>query len=167
MELIKSWEELKRRLVELVGKGRPVVICLGNELRGDDSVGVYIYRELIARGFKNVASCEDDLITCIYEILVEGKPTTLIIIDALDLKLSPGTIVTAYLEEVGEQITQLSTHKLPLTTVVKLLQEVSMYEFKTYVIGVQIGDDEPGKPMSEEVLKAANTVIRGLEGLKT
>ncbi len=166
VDVIKSQEELKRKLVEFVGSGKPAIICLGSEFGGDDSVGLYIYEKLVAEGFENVVSCEDDLITCVYEVVSGGRPSTLIIIDAVDLGLTPGIIVTSYLEEVEESTTQISTHRLSLTAVVELLKEVAKYRFETVVIGIQIGRVGPDRGISDEVLRAADIVVHGLNELR-
>lgn len=166
VEIIKSQEELNQKLVGLVGTGKPAIVCLGSEFGGDDSVGLYIYRKLITEGLEKAVSCEDDLITCVYEVVSRDKPSTLLIIDAVDLGLNPGTIITSYLKELEEFTTQLSTHRLPLTTIIELLKEVTTHEFETLIIGIQIGRAGPDQQISDEVLRAANTVVYGLKGLE-
>lgn len=166
MEIVKSQEELNQKLLGLVGTGKPVIICLGSEFGGDDSVGLHIYRKLVTEGLENVVSCEDDLITCAYEAVSRDKPSILLIIDAVDLGLNPGTIITSYLEEVEEFTTQLSTHRLPLTTIIELLKEVTTHEFRTVVVGIQIGKAGLDQRVSDEVLRAADTVVYGLKELE-
>ncbi len=166
MECVESPEELTSKLAEALKNHKPAIICLGNELRGDDSVGVHIHRKLLAEEVGNTALCEDDLVICLYDVVVERGPTALIIVDSVETAQKPGTIVVSELDEVEEQPHQLSTHRLPLTTAVKLVEEITKQRFKTLVVGIQPSTTDLQQPMSEEVMRAAEAVVSALKGLQ-
>ncbi|MEM1983522.1 MAG: hydrogenase maturation protease [Sulfolobales archaeon] len=167
MQYITSEEELSNKLAETLSGKEVNIICLGNELRGDDSVGIHICRELMRCGIRNVITCEDDPITCVYESLTERTASTLLIIDAIDLKIKPGTAVIADLDEVEEYLTPLSTHLLPLSTVTKLLKEVTKHDFNVLVLGIQVLRTDPDQSLSGDVLNTAQKVIKAITKIWT
>lgn len=158
--------ELLNKLKEVLRESRRVAItCFGKDLRGDDAVGPYICRELMKKGLNNVVVCDDDIITCLYEAITIYKPLTLILIDAVDLSLKPGTIVLTPLENIEEVGISTSTHNLPIRTIVEFIKTLVGVDLKTLVIGIQVSNLDLTQQISEEVIKSANTIVNTLTSL--
>lgn len=129
-------------------KGKYMVICIGNELRGDDGVGIYIGRKL--RKAITTEFPED----CIHKIMDE-KPDTILFVDAVDFGGEPGSVIFSELMEVPSAI---STHRLPLSLLVKLLEEEGV-KTKAYILGVQPKSVNIGEGLSPEVKKSADMLL--------
>ncbi len=158
--------ELLSKLKEVLGvHSRVAIVCVGKDLRGDDAVGPYTCRELLKKGLKNVVVCEDDIITCFYETITNYKPLTIILIDAVDLSLKPGTIVITSLEDIEEVGMSTSTHNLPIRTVVELIKTLVGVDLKILVIGIQVSNLDLTQQISDEVIKSANTIVKTLTTL--
>ncbi|MGB9631122.1 MAG: hydrogenase maturation protease [Candidatus Methanodesulfokora sp.] len=138
-------EDLKDRIKRAL-KGKYMVVCIGNELRGDDGVGIYIGRRL-----KNAITTEfpED---CIHRIRDE-KPDTILFIDAVDFGGEPGSVIFSELREASSTI---STHRLPLSLLIELLEEVKP---KAYILGIQPKSMNLGEGLSSEVRKSADMLL--------
>ncbi|MGC8932419.1 MAG: hydrogenase maturation protease [Candidatus Methanodesulfokora sp.] len=138
-------EDLKDRIKRAL-KGKYMVVCIGNELRGDDGVGIYIGRRL-----KNAITTEfpED---CIHRIRDE-KPDTILFIDAVDFGGEPGSVIFSELREAPSAI---STHRLPLSLLIELLEEVKP---KAYILGIQPKSMNLGEGLSSEVRKSADMLL--------
>ncbi|MCS7109102.1 MAG: hydrogenase maturation protease [Sulfolobales archaeon] len=161
MLILKSDTELERKVKELMD-GKVSIVCIGNELRGDDSVGIHICKELSKHGVRNQSECGDDFITCIYDVVTADKPSTLLLIDAVDLAVEPGSTVIADLDEVEEFLTPLSTHAIPLTTAVELVKAVTKHEFRALVLGIQVLSTLPNQTLSSDLVKAVDNVVKAI-----
>ena len=109
---------------------KTIVMCIGNIDGGDDAVGPYIAAKLKKVRF--------DVIDCgtvpeNYTSVVKKKnPDELIIIDAVDMNLSPGEIRIVPKEKIG--LFHISTHGIPISVLISYLEN---YVKKIVFIGVQ------------------------------
>lgn len=137
---------------------KKIFVCIGNELRGDDEVGVYIGRRLKRTSLKdNVILAYNTPENHIQEI-IEKDVETVIFFDAVDVKASPGTIILQEIFPDRPSYISISTHSIPIETIVSIIQSLSSKKMKFYIVGVQAKNLDFGSKMSREVLYAAKTL---------
>jgi hydrogenase maturation protease len=158
-----GWEE---RLRKLIGDESSTVhlIGVGNPLRQDDSVGLYVIRLLRGRGRKlgrhivvhpPSTSPERELSR------VDCTRNRVVLFDAVEANSSPGTVVFAGLGD--SRYGYFATHNIPL----RLLPNVSGNTANVYIAGVQPMEVGVGEGLSEVVREAAGKiaeVVRGQAG---
>jgi hydrogenase 3 maturation protease len=124
-------------------------MCIGNRGGGDDGVGPYIAENL--KGEFTVLDC--GVVPENYTSVVkQHNPEYLIIIDAVEMGLSPGEIRIVPKEKIG--VLHISTHGIPIPVLVNYL---SQYVKKIVIIGVQ-PKTMSGK-MSQQVIKGADLLV--------
>jgi len=105
-------------------------MCIGNRDGGDDAVGPYIADQL--------KSTTVDVLNCgttpeNYTSLVKKHdPKRLIIIDAVEMELSPGEIRIVPKEKIG--VMHISTHGIPISVLIGHLEQ---YVENIIFIGIQ------------------------------
>jgi hydrogenase 3 maturation protease len=125
-------------------------IGIGNVLKSDDGVGVYISRNI--HNTRNILSIT-------VEVSIENyigkintiEPDILIIIDCVDMKLIPGSYKLLAIEQVLDLT--FNTHNISL----KRLSE--FFHMSTFILGIQPQNLGFGETISFPVLKAANSII--------
>jgi hydrogenase 3 maturation protease len=135
--------ELKKLL-----KGNVVILGVGNELRGDDGVGVYIARKLKKKNVINAGVAPENFVGKIRKM----KPRRIVIFDALDFGGEPGEV--KIIDAKKTEGLKISTHSLPLSFFCQLFEKKEIY-----LVGIQPKGNEFGSEMSKEVKKAANKLI--------
>ena len=124
-------------------------MCIGNRDGGDDGVGPYIADNLKDE-FK-VLDC--GVVPENYTSIVkQHNPENLIIIDAIEMGLSPGEIRSVPKEKIG--VMHISTHGILISVLINYL---SQYVKNIVLIGVQ-PKTMSGK-MNQEVIKGADFLI--------
>jgi hydrogenase 3 maturation protease len=124
-------------------------MCIGNIDGGDDGVGPYIAGHL-KQDF-NVIDC--GIIPENYTSIVKKeKPDTLIIIDAVEMGLEPGSLRIVPEEKIG--VMHISTHGIPLSVLIGYLKN---YVNNIILIGVQPKNMSGG--LSKIVKKNADKLI--------
>lgn len=142
---------------------KKIFVCVGNELRGDDGVGVYIGRRLMKTSIKdNVILAYNTPENYIQEIL-EKDVETVIFFDAVDVKASAGTIILQEIFPDRPSYISISTHSIPIETIVSIIQSLAVKRIKFYIIGVQAKNFDFGSKISKEVLYAAKALIEIIE----
>ncbi|MEM2179409.1 MAG: hydrogenase maturation protease [Nitrososphaeria archaeon] len=142
-----------RELIE--DSSKKIFVCIGNELRGDDEVGVHIGRRLKKTSLKdNVILAYNTPENHIQEIL-EKDVETVIFFDAVDVKASPGTIILQEILPDKPSYISISTHSIPIETIVSIIESLSGKKMRFYIIGVQAKNLDFGSKMSKEVVYAA------------
>ena len=132
-----------------------LVAGVGNVLRGDDAVGVQVILELISDGVGEKCTLLDcgvapESFIGVFEREKNGK---IIIIDAVDMGLSPGAVEIVDTNKIAGIL--FSTHKLPLGMTLKYLEKT---EAEVVFIGVQPKATGFGVEMSEECKNAISVV---------
>lgn len=137
------------------------IVAIGNELSGDDAIGVIIGEELLrdsglmADIFIAYQSPEAYLMK-----LIEGKYTHVLFIDGIEADASPGEIFFVEPKEIISE--QLSTHRFPL----KLLLEILLKEgLRVLFIGIQVKKRGVGVDITDEVKSAGEYLIRELRNM--
>ena len=146
--------ELREFLRKYRGK-RISILCIGNELRGDDSFGILVYRGLRPKENLQLLNCGVTPENFLEEV-VRFSPSLVLLVDAIESDRPPGEIMIAPARDAGG--IAVSTHKLPLSFIDKYLS--SRINAEIVVVGVQIVSAEFGDPPSEEISKRANEISK-------
>jgi hydrogenase 3 maturation protease len=136
-----------------------IFLCIGNDMRGDDAIGPLIARNL-AKLFKN----QSELLVINAETVPENytgvirkeKPSHIIFIDAVEMKMDPGSINLVKYSEIADY--NISTHAMPLSFMIKYLE--SFTDAKLLLIGIQPKNMEMSSPVSDEVKTGVEELIR-------
>jgi len=127
-----------------------LIMCIGNRNGGDDGVGPYIADKL--KNEFTVLDC--GVVPENYTSIVkQHNLENLIIIDAIEMGLSPGDIRIVPKEKIG--VLHISTHGIPISVLINYL---SQYVKNIVLIGVQ-PKTMSGK-MNPEVIKGADLLIK-------
>jgi len=126
-------------------------VGIGNVLKSDDGVGVYISRKI--RKTSNI-------ITLTAEVSIENyigkinslKPDILIIIDCVDMKSDPGSYKLLKIDKVFDLT--FNTHNISL----KKLS--GFFHMPTFVLGIQPQNLSFGEIISFPVLETARKIIK-------
>lgn len=138
--------------------GKTCIVGMGNTIRRDDAVGVYIadrVREGIIPGGVTVVNAEDVIENYVWQI-ADGDAENVIIIDAVRSGAEAGTVLFGRLHEFDEIIGNHSTHKLALRLSGKVLEE---REKKTWLLGIEVRDTDFGAGLTDRVKKSADLII--------
>lgn len=131
-----------------------LVFGVGNEQDGDDGVGPYIAKNLKQEGWKGIncsVSPEDYT-----SVARQESPDLLLVVDAADMGLPPGSMRTIPKEKVSELA--ISTHYVPLSVLIKYLETLAK---KVVFIGIQPKQKDNG--LSEPVKKAAEKLLQKIK----
>ncbi|RLF99329.1 MAG: hypothetical protein DRN49_04555 [Thaumarchaeota archaeon] len=155
-----AWRESLLEIAKNVRNRGPVaIIGLGNTLRRDDGIGVYVASKLRS-SLRNVGGVEvivaEDRVDYAAKELKELKPNLIIVIDAMEFHGSPGEVRIVKLEDIEEPYAY--THRIPIKIAFKLMG----IEAPTYVLGIQIVSRDFGEGLSEEVKVAGDEVVEFL-----
>ncbi|MCD6096364.1 MAG: hydrogenase maturation protease [Thermoprotei archaeon] len=143
------------KVFKIAHEKRILVVTLGNELRGDDSLGVKLAEALCKQGLGDKLLNAGIMLENLISVIIRRRPEVVIFVDAIDANLNPGEIVVYDFDEDFKEITPLTTHKLPLKVIAKFIRK-ELSDVKIFLIGVQVKSYEFGDEMSEEVKSALN-----------
>ena len=157
-------EELLSKFRELLRKPlKKVFVCVGNELRGDDKVGIYIGRRLKRTSLKdNIILAYNTPENHIHEIL-ERDADIVVFFDAVHVGAPAGTIIFQEISPEKPSKVSISTHSIPVETIASIIQSLSNKRVSFYIIGVEAKKLDFGNRMSEEVVCAAKTLTEMLK----
>lgn len=154
-----SWrEELEKLLARTPEGGEIVFIGIGNPLRGDDGIGVWIAERL-----KSAIRRDDvevfpigDRVDLLPRILREREPRLIIFFDAADFGGEAGEVKLMPASEASGKT--VSTHDIPI----ELMLKISGVGAPAYVISVQAASIAFGEKLSQRVLKAGEKILEFL-----
>lgn len=139
--------------------GPALLVGMGNPWRNDDGVGAHVTGRLSRLGLPGpleVMTVEDVVESYVFDIAGRAA-TNVVLVDAASMPgAAPGTIVfgrVAELEAVGSDV---STHKLALRVVERVLRRSGK---ETYLLGIVAADVDFGTAISPAVLAAADRVV--------
>jgi hydrogenase 3 maturation protease len=134
-------ESLSNRL-----KGKVMILGVGNPLRGDDGVGPYLIEQLKGQVNAILLNCEEVPENFLGQI-VKNQPDSILIIDAINLGMSPG--VAATLEEDELEGISWATHHASLRLFINCLKADT--QATVLIMGIQPKSTEFGSAISVEV----------------
>ena len=139
---------------------REVLLGIGNTLNGDDGIGIYIAQRLnkylkgAKKGSKKVIVIDCGTTPENYtSIIRKHSPDTLILVDAADMGLSPGSYRIIPPEKI--EVMHFSTHNIPLSI---FISYVSEFCGEVVLIGVQPDRMDVGTMLSSLVQKNGDRV---------
>jgi hydrogenase maturation protease len=139
--------DLREQLEECL-KGRLCLMGLGNTDYGDDGLGVRLAERLAAAGLPDVI-----VAGTMPERFIDAAITAdfdyLIFIDAVELGAPPGSAVFLNSGEMAAKFPQISTHKISLGLLAKLVEEKGTT--KARLLGVQPESLKTGAGLSPAV----------------
>ncbi len=152
---------IKYKKQKQYGGNMKILMGIGNELNGDDAIGVLIARELKKR-LKDWKIIDAGIMPENYISKIEKlNPDLLVMVDAIeDEGLSPGDVKIVEPSSIGKLI--LSTHSIPLSV---LYGYLSQFIPKIIIIGIGIKEHIPYTPCTLPVAKIKDKVINILEKL--
>lgn len=132
-----------------------LLLGIGNDLLADDGIGCYVTDRFSHPEWTvyNCGTVPENFTRRIREI----SPGMLVLVDAAQMGLTPGTIRMVPLDRVADA--GIGTHQLPLDS---LCGMVSSHCGSIYIIGIQPGLVDIGEMMTPDVITAGDTVIRML-----
>lgn len=136
-----------------------LVLGVGNIIRKDDGIGPKVIEELKKQGRLNVDLVDggtDGL--ALLDLIADYDKA--IIIDAIDMRLAPGTIKQFSPADAKINITHdaLSTHGFGLAEVIKFMEELNITTELT-IIGVQPEDITFGEGLTEKIQPALGEIL--------
>lgn len=161
MILPRQWNQQIRQIIQT--HERIAIVGVGNELRGDDAVGVQIVRNL-----QQVLPSGDTVLLCeagsapenFTGVLRRYKPDLILIVDAvqMDADTSPGRVCLMEMTELADNFA--STHSLSLNAFSKYLQN-DLY-CSVLLLGIQPADLTLNAPLSPFVALSQQDITQTL-----
>lgn len=136
------------------------VIGLGNELRGDDAVGLLAARRLRQAVGHRVEVIEAEMAGLDLIELMKGA-RFVILIDAVRSGGSPGIIhrLDASNSLIGVQMLSHSSHALGIWDALELARTMGVLPARVIIYGIEAGNTEAGQMLSSSVAKALDEVV--------
>ena len=126
--------------------GKVMILGVGNTLRGDDSAGPLLIGQLKGKVGVALLDCGEVPENFLGKI-AENQPDSILIIDAVNLGMSPGTV--AILEWDKLEGISLSTHHASLQLFINCVKADT--KGNVLVLGIQPKSTDFGSEMSDEV----------------
>jgi hydrogenase maturation protease len=136
------------------------IIGLGNELRGDDAVGLLAARRLRQALGNRAEVIEAEMAGVDLIELMKGA-RVVILIDAARSGQNPGIIhrLDASDSSIGVRVFPHSTHALGISDVLELARAMGVLPARVIVYGIEAGNTEAGQALSSSVAKALDEVV--------
>lgn len=142
-----------------------LVLGIGNRLGGDDAAGGFVVDMLNRRRCREKVPLLAEIMAIdagtapesYTSVIRRQRPDLLILIDAADMGLPPGTLRTIAPDKIN--ILSFSTHHIPIATFVSYIKE---FCGKVLVIGVQPEQTEMGTDISKVVHKSVNKLSEAI-----
>jgi hydrogenase maturation protease len=143
---------------DVVG-GNCCLVGMGNYLKSDDAVGLYIIESVKkAAGDTGMLLNVEDVIEAYVFKIAEMDCETVVVIDAVKAQAEVGSILFGKLDEEFEELSgTLSTHKLALKMSGKIFTE---HKKETYLLGVVVNNVDFGAELSQSVRESADALIK-------
>lgn len=126
---------------------RRAILGIGNPLRRDDGVGLWVAQRLRGTGWEVIPAGQG--VENALGIVRRLAPDLLVVVDAAEMGLPPGSVRRLPLEDAARMLG--STHALPLPFLLSTLRdEVG----KIVLIGIQPADRSVGEGITSPVLAA-------------
>jgi hydrogenase maturation protease len=141
-------------------RSRTRIIGLGNELRGDDAVGLLAARRLRHKVGDRAEVIEAEMAGVDLMELMKGARVT-ILIDAAHSGQAPGTVhrLDASAGPIGRHIFPRSSHAIGTVEALELARAMGVLPATVIVYGVEAGSTEAGHTLSVPVATALDRIV--------
>jgi len=134
---------------------RVLVLGVGNRMRGDDAIGSVVAERLVREGTVPALDCgemPDNYVGRIWEL----SPEEIVFVDACSFAGEPGEI-RVFDESALERIANapLSTHQVPLPTIIGLIRMKPDIARRVRLVGIQPAQIEYFREEMSEPVRAA------------
>lgn len=145
---------------------RALVIGVGNTLRGDDGVGVYVARALACEPLPDVVEVLDGGTEGLSLLFEMERADRVILIDAADMEQSPGECRALDPEHLadGTQVRFSSLHGIGIAEVLALGRSVGV-EPDVTILAIQPADIQPRDGLSEALAARLPEYVELAKGL--
>ncbi|MHA2273518.1 MAG: hydrogenase 3 maturation endopeptidase HyCI [Candidatus Hodarchaeales archaeon] len=144
--------------------GNLAFFCVGNDLKGDDGVGVLLANELKKRiGNKVIILDVGSVPQNFLSLISKENISHCLLIDAVEFDAEAGTVGFFDPSDLQEYQVTFSTHFIPMKVFIDYWVEETGAIFR--VLGVQPKTLDFGAPLSTEVAKAAENIADLLSSL--
>ena len=141
------------------GANKIAILGIGNDLRSDDGLGLYIIEKLNIDDsrvmIENVGSVPEGFA----RPLAEFGANRVIMVDAADMRKPPGHIELITKDRIGG--INISTHSMPLSFLMMYLEQETGGE--TILIGIQPKSIQFGEGLTPEIQEAVDKTLNSLE----
>ncbi|MFX1578141.1 MAG: hydrogenase maturation peptidase HycI [Promethearchaeota archaeon] len=141
------------------GAKKIAILGMGNDLRSDDGLGLYIIERLSIDDprvmIENVGSVPEGFARNLAEFGAER----VIMVDAADMMKPPGHTELVTKDRIGG--ISISTHSMPLSFLMMYLEQET--GGKTVLIGIQPKSIQFGEGLTPEIQAVVDTIIKTLE----
>lgn len=155
---------IPKQLNEILLK-TPVIIGIGNEMRGDDSAGIEIIKRLQKNGISNTLAVYSTPENYLQKITMMPGNARLWI-DIINWNGEPGETKIFDTDTISHYA--ISTHNFSLIVIINFLKELK--NVQDYVLGIQPQNLTLGDPISMPVAKTVGIlveyIITGMENKK-
>ncbi len=132
-----------------------VVLGMGNELRGDDAVGLVVVRDLKKFSGANLSVFDGQTMPEMFiKPICEIKPSHVLIVDAAELQAEPGKWRLLSKDEIDTGL--FTTHAIPATDIAKEIEQ--RCGAQVGFLGIQPKSRDVSLSLSSECHKAAQNV---------
>lgn len=154
---------LKRALEEFIeDHGKIMLICIGNDMRGDDGIGPLVAGELegLLEENTDIIVVNTGTVPENYTGLIRKvQPSHIIFIDAVEMKMAPGDIKLVQKDEIANY--SISTHAMPLSFMIRYIETFT--DASVLLIGIQPKNIELYEDISDEVKIGAEKLTKILK----
>lgn len=155
---VKCWRTSLNRLLDQQKNNRIAIVGIGNEMRGDDAVGMLVVHalEMHVINLKNLLILKGGYApeNAAGE-LRKFSPALVLLIDAADMGGEAGSIAFIPMERIDG--ISASTHSLPLSMLARYL--TLELNCEVALLGIQPGSVEMGEAVSAEVNQAVTFIV--------
>jgi len=135
-------------------RGKVVVMGIGNPCRGDDAAGSWVAQQVSGIPGASVIDAQEvpeDYLSR----AAEQKPDTILLIDAVDMKTSPGSVALLNKNQAADYCP--STHRVPITLLAEYLEQIA--HARVFVLGIQPKQTDFLEAMSAEVASSVKGLV--------
>ena len=154
--MLATAEELAAHLAELLDPSS-VIICVGDEMRGDDGAGPAVAKELGGTVPWLVIDAQNAPENFLMKV-VNAEPRSVVLVDALHLGEPPGTVRLTDPEDLSGH--GPSTHGPAPVTFLEALK--AMFPCRQVVLGIQPVGTELGSSISQPVRASIALIVDAL-----
>jgi hydrogenase maturation protease len=138
--------------------GRTCILGIGDGQWGDDGLGVELAKSLQQAGCADIVLVGSNPESWI-DWVRKGGFENVLLLDALEFPGEPGSVVFLESDQLRSRYPQVSTHKLSLGTLARLIEDES--QTRVWCLGVKPASLAPGAGLSEPV-KATVELLKEL-----
>jgi hydrogenase maturation protease len=138
-----------------------LIIGVGNLLLKDEGVGVHVARELQKRSLPAGVEVYDGGVGGIGLLDYFREASRLVLIDAAEMRLKPGTVLRFIPEDVEDfgSAVKFSIHDVGLAEVLKLARALGICPEDVVIFGIQPKEISWGEELSAEIQAALSQVV--------